>query len=188
MIPTADDVAIAIVTAARLTGEDPLLVADANAELQCRHYVVHALAAIFPLLPTKRLGFLVGLDEKKAIYFYRASRWSVLGYAPQSNRRDRAHWWSEGHFEAVTDALCKRVLPRQEMAAEIRSTEAKAKYEALAAEAMPNPVPPRKPVPREPMGRTVTLTPPPAAQKRSLHDMLAEAVRNTAKMTPPADD
>ncbi len=58
--PSADDVAVAIVAAARSEGEDPIACAQGALGLRCRHYAMAVLQEAFPVARKIRLAFVVG--------------------------------------------------------------------------------------------------------------------------------
>lgn len=98
-VPTADQIARAVVAAAMETGEDPLTVgAHPFIRLRLRHYVIHALENAFPRTPIKTLCGFVGLN-KNATVFYKASLREVVG------RPRKALWWDDAALARVIAAV-----------------------------------------------------------------------------------
>lgn len=82
--PSADDVARAIVAAARETGECPILCVEGGWGLRCRHYAAHALMRVYPDMLTSTLARVVG-SPRSQHSFWTQSRCRVL--------RGEVKWW-----------------------------------------------------------------------------------------------
>lgn len=65
LFPTADQVALAVVTAARLTGEDPVAIGERRS-MTARAYVYAGLRAAYPECTTDVLGRLAGYSAGSA--------------------------------------------------------------------------------------------------------------------------
>lgn len=98
MIPSADDVARAIVAACRETGEDPVSLVEGDVNLHARHYAFHALLHVFPSEPLKGLARMLG--DRRPVSFWNRSYFkgtyildsiAVPGYIFASNRGVKFH-------------------------------------------------------------------------------------------------
>lgn len=163
MFPSANAVAWAIVSACRETGEDPLVVVgERKPESRARHYAFQALKVVFPDFKRERLAFMCGCSGKPEYYATNSTNGMqrFVGGPYVGERKHR--FWNEDRFIRV-----------------IAAVRAAVEDDAPAAPAIP-------PVKLSAAtGSIVEPTRPAAAPgKRKLHDMLAEAVRNTAAMTP----
>lgn len=116
IMPTADQVARAIVAAARETGEDPIACASGKAThtgqglkvtdrvsraIRCRHYAMHALVRAFPGLPRETYARLVGCPGKPDKFFDN-SKMNVL---PMKGSDRAAKWWNEAAYQRVVEAI-----------------------------------------------------------------------------------
>lgn len=168
MIPTADDVARAIIGACKETGGDPIAVAQGVGgrhpkfypHTRARIYAAFALKKAFPDVPQTTIARLCQTQGDATAFFSQAAA---------NARSGRANWFS--------DAAIDRVVAR------------------MGGYSAPVPIPaaPRPPVQREapnknPRTGRFVPAPAPALGKRAVYDMLAEAVRNTAAKTPPPED
>lgn len=100
-MPTADDVATAIIVAAAETGEDPIACASRVEGMRCRHYAMHALSHVFPGTGRYALARMVGCQAKPQ-YFWKNSVTHVLnGMGPGK----RAKWWDEAAYQRVIEAI-----------------------------------------------------------------------------------
>ncbi len=90
--PNADQVATAIVEAARLTGENPQLCALARGGLRCRAIAMEALCLAFPTARRPGLARCVGYPKAAAFHGWLASA-------------KRASWWREEWVDEVVGAL-----------------------------------------------------------------------------------
>lgn len=106
MMPTAHQVACAIIAACKETGEPiPTETLGGHHKERWRHYAVHALRAVFPKSEPGPLGRMLGAGSFiKPGFFYRTSCWNVLGQTPHC-RRTRAHWWSDESLDRVMRAI-----------------------------------------------------------------------------------
>lgn len=165
MMLTANHVAWAIVAACRETGENPLtVVGDREPRSRARHYAFQALKVVFPDVKKERLAFMVGCSGKPEYYAVNSTN-GMGRFAGGPHVGERMHrFWNESVFERVIAAV--RLQPQ----AEDDPTTARPPVKKLSA-ATGGIVEPRRPAA--------------APGKRALQDMLAEAVRNTAAMTPP---
>jgi hypothetical protein len=165
MMPTANHVAWAIVAACRETGENPLVVAgDREPRSRARHYAFQALKVVFPDVKKERLAFMVGCSGKPEYYAVNSTN-GMGRFVGGPHVGERIHrFWDEGVFERVIAAI--KLPPEEE---ESPPTRQPVKLSAAT-------------------GSIVEPTRPAAAPgKRALQDMLAQAVRNTAAMTPVSE-
>lgn len=102
MLPTADDVARAIVAAARETGEDPIGCIRGEMGQRCRHYAMHALVHVFGDMPRDTAAQLVGCPGKPR-YFWNNSWGQVV--KPNWNGRPKANWWDAAALSRVIKAI-----------------------------------------------------------------------------------
>lgn len=78
--PTADQIACAIVTAARACDNDPIEVAMGRHNRRARHFVYEALKQSFPQALKQRLaGYVSGGDAAKALRFINVHDYYVIG-------------------------------------------------------------------------------------------------------------
>lgn len=91
--PTADQVALAIVTAARLQGDDPLVIAAGEHGPRGRHVAFAGLLEAFPEARKAGLARCVGYRSPGS-----ASSNLRSAYRP-------AGWWNEDHVDEVVGAL-----------------------------------------------------------------------------------
>jgi len=63
--PTPDQIALAIVTACRCTGENPLMITAPNT-LRARHFALEALTIVFPSARKIGLSMCLGYPKPKA--------------------------------------------------------------------------------------------------------------------------
>jgi hypothetical protein len=117
MNPRADDVATAIVTACRITGEDPLFVGGGgrytggkhSTHNRARHYAMHALRAVFPHVSHVNLARMVGCPGYGGHFWHN----SVVAVAhPTGTGKIRASWWSTEAYQSVVDAV-KAIQPHE---------------------------------------------------------------------------
>lgn len=87
-IPTADAVAHALVAAARVTGENPLLIAKRTGRF--RVPALGALRAFYPLCPAWMLARYVGLND---------------GYTATVAMAKKAVWWTQQGEPALAAAM-----------------------------------------------------------------------------------
>lgn len=64
--PAADDIAVALVAAAKVTGEDPMTLTDSAAPRLFRLAALQALNQIFPAASWKALGALTAVEKPVA--------------------------------------------------------------------------------------------------------------------------
>ncbi len=103
MIPTADDIAIAIVAACRETGEDPVACVSKSYNIRARHYALWALVSFFhPETQDEKdqLARLVGAPGKPHQFWGN----SAQVYRPGCRLRGRA-WWDAAQFSRVVNTL-----------------------------------------------------------------------------------
>ena len=165
---TADAVAAALVVACRATGENPESFVEHDAAFRARHYALHALVNVFRRVTPFDISSALCCPGK-AKYFYRSSLWWVLGFNPK-NTKKRAEWWDDEVLGRVIEAV-EAVAPSEDDYPD----------DEIAGEpaAPPTPAPAGPVIERGPMRRAAPHI---APGKGTLHDMLAEAVRNTAQM------
>ena len=202
---TADAVAIAVVAAARLTGEDPLTIAARDPEMRCRHLALHALVHCFRGVVPARISAALACPGK-ASFFYRTSLWYTLGKAPQRDTKPAA-WWRDEDLDTVIRAV-EQQLEKNEPAAALPPPPPKIEAPARKPPPVPEPPPPirTKDIGVTRIARVVEEQrkpsvgarsipdhrdePPPrrsspggiSGGKRDLYKMLGDAVRNTAKL------
>lgn len=92
MFPTADQIALAIVTAARIFGEDPFAVLTGELGVRTRHVVLCAMLEVFP--DARRIGLSNCLGYSCA----RAAK-------EQLRSARKGKWWSEVAVDEVIGAL-----------------------------------------------------------------------------------
>jgi hypothetical protein len=109
--PTAREIAVAIVTAARLHDEDPILTVE-GATVRGRWLALAALLEVFPRVVATRLAILCG-NPKASGHTRQAIR----------EKRVRGSWWRDADLETVKAALN----------AAINATEAEAAIQNRAA-------------------------------------------------------
>lgn len=108
MFPTADQIAIAIVTASRIEGADPIAVAKGERDppgnnlhrypiARARTYAAFGLALVFPDVTESQLAFVCGCT--------RAGCQSFFG-----NKRG-VHWYDPKHAEQVAHAVRAKGVP-----------------------------------------------------------------------------
>jgi hypothetical protein len=102
-MPTADQVARAIIAAAAETGEDAVACATGEERMRCRHYAMHALAHVFQGLSRQALARMVGRGDR-ADRFWRDS-WNQAVKPPAHGRGHMANWWNEGAYARVIEAI-----------------------------------------------------------------------------------
>lgn len=90
-IPTPHAVAVAVVAAAKVTGEDPLDIGDATAVVRARFPAVKALEIFYGEVPTTRLGRYVGVASNIHTKLQGAQR---------------AAWWNDQGLAAIEAACC----------------------------------------------------------------------------------
>lgn len=90
--PTADQVALAIVEAAKLHDEDPIAVARGGAPCRSRIVAYHALTEAFPDVTKAKIARWVGSPSQ-------SSASAHLNYAR------RARWWSEEAVDEIVGML-----------------------------------------------------------------------------------
>lgn len=103
-IPTADDVARAIVAACRETGASPLNISEGAGApiIQARHYAIHAIEHCFPGLPARMYDAFVGAPGRRG-GFYANSKQTVIQMVTPNRRR--ATWWREEAYARVIKAI-----------------------------------------------------------------------------------
>lgn len=94
VFPSADEIAKLAVSAANLTGEDPIGILTSRKSTRARAYIFHLLARRYRHVPQAQLGKLIGTDGSDA-------QTSFLRTAP------RAQWWDQLVAEQIErhDAL-----------------------------------------------------------------------------------
>lgn len=90
--PSARHVALAIVTAARLTGENPLEVVGGGIRSRARNLAMEALMLAFPEMPKMAVARCCGCPHPKAAGTY-------------IEQAHRARWWREDHVDEVLGAV-----------------------------------------------------------------------------------
>lgn len=172
-MPSADQIACAIIAACRETGEDPFVVTgERRPQSRARHYAFQALKVVFPLAIRERLAFMCGCSGNPKYYAVNSSN-GMQRFVAGPHKGERIHrFWDEDVFARVIAAVKGAPIP-----------------EALINEEQQD-----LPVPRTPIklsasvGSIVEPTRPAASPgKRKLEDMLRAAVENTQRMTPPPE-
>lgn len=170
---TADQVAVAIVSAARRLGADPLAVAQGHRAMstkdlsipRARAYAATALVdglGVGPIVAGRVCG-----SQTPEVYLSVHRRRLALG---------EIKWWkAEVLAGVIEDIRIGRPAPA-------------VAQESVSEQARPiTAIKPRAPVARLSGGSggySSLATPPPSRAKQSLQDMLREAVENTAKLKP----
>lgn len=89
-IPTADAVAVAVIAAAKVTGDHPLAIGDLKAQVRARFPAVRALEIFYGQVPLSRLGRYVGIETNVHQKLLSA---------------ENAAWWSD-HGRQAVEAAC----------------------------------------------------------------------------------
>lgn len=89
--PTADQVATAIVTAARLTGESPVACIAGEGGMHCRCFALEALKSVFPEARVAGLARCVGFNPAT--------------YGGSMASAKIRSWWSDEFVDEVVGAL-----------------------------------------------------------------------------------
>jgi hypothetical protein len=190
-MPSADQVAWAIVAACRETGDHPISIASGSSRgpaprvtLRARHYALHALLFVFPGLPREKAAKFVGAPGRPMM-FYHGSMNQVAKVVNTMTGRRRANWWDEEGFERVIRAI-ENAGPKPAIA---ETTPAIEMHPARRDEPEEDDSPLRTPVKLSAaVGNVIQPTRPAAAPgKRKLEDMLRDVVKNTQRMTPPPE-
>lgn len=181
--PTANEVAKVIVAAARETGADPISVARGASKMgrareewftisRARAYAGVAIEQRFPELSRPKIAALIGVGPG-------ASRESYFPALEQRRSHGILKWWNP-------DALARIVAA---LGAEegIRITRTPQPPEEGIATTMPSQRPTVK-LSANPGGYASASSPQSNPGKRALQTMLAEAVRNTAKIQTKEKD
>jgi hypothetical protein len=174
-VPSADEVAWAIVQAGREFGySNRHIVAIAqreNGRCNARHYALHALLAVFPDANRGVCARLVGCRSDPEKFYDN----SYYRFARIVNGRRAAPWWDEDEFARVVGAVQAAAVVTPDPVRDVEPAELE---------------PPRRPIKLSAaVGGIVEPTRPAAAPgKRKLEDILREAVLNTQRMTPPAEE
>lgn len=167
MMPTADQVARAIVTACRATGENPIaVVGDREPQSRARHYAFQSLKVVFPDVKKERLAFMCGCSGKPEYYAVNSTN-GMQRFVGGPYRGERKHrFWNEEVFARVLAALRAAVEDEQP------------------------PEQPKSPVKLSAFPGSIVEPTRPAAMpgKRKLEDMMRQAVMNTQRMTPPPEE
>lgn len=115
IFPTADEIAVAIVTAARIEGEDPELIALGNRASRGRWYALAALLERFPDNDYRAIALRVGFVTQSTIGNSRAT-------ITQYRLGRGVAWWNEANVarvRAALDALADGVDCRLQVAAPV---------------------------------------------------------------------
>jgi hypothetical protein len=109
MIPTADDIAIAIVAACRETDDDPISTVQGGlgigrATNRARHYALHALIHVFPKASRLRLCEWVGCMGKPAA-FWNSSWHQIVKPRFAGSTGHVANWFDDEVFDRVIRAI-----------------------------------------------------------------------------------
>lgn len=93
---TADEIARAVVTAARLTGYDPIKAVAGGGDVRARWFAIAALLSVFPDADCRAIGRGCGILDAM-----------VLGDLPRSIRvrRRNRRWWDQSIVDQTTLAL-----------------------------------------------------------------------------------
>lgn len=123
MIPTTDNVAIAIVLSCYETGDEPEQVMTlrwkmydggnghvTHSHFRARFYAYHALHLEFPDCPVRSLARMVGVTEK-LLSFCQSARYNILQLS-RYDRRPKVNWFDFEALERVRNGLREnRSLP-----------------------------------------------------------------------------
>jgi hypothetical protein len=174
--PSPDEVAVAIVAAARACAEDPLLCASGHPGMRSRHYAAHALKAVHPEIPNDVVSRVVGAHMAS---FYLLSRDDL--------RKKRLKWWSGQVLHQTVRALDRfrqtKIVPEP---LPLPRRVAPLPPPVKAAPPPPLPPPPVKaaPPPPPPPRVEATPTPPPPPRLRPPTPPHRDAVAAVARSTP----
>lgn len=92
MFPTADQIALAIVTACRLFGDDPFALMRGKSPMRSRLVAYDALLTVFPRVHRAKLGKCLAFGKP------RAAQAHVI-------TARKSQWWSEVAVDEVVGAL-----------------------------------------------------------------------------------
>jgi hypothetical protein len=119
---SADDVAVAIISACRETGGEPLACASRGeggtpertpATNRARHYALHALVHVFPDASKVGLCSLVGcVGQPKSFW---STSWHQVVKPRPNGRGHAASWWNEGAYARVIHAIQAALARRRGM-------------------------------------------------------------------------
>jgi len=106
MLPTADDVAIALIASCKETGEDPIQAAARSADqtFRGRHYALHALVHVFPKANRFSLCRMVGCPGKPGP-FWNASWNQIAKPRFPGSLTHMANWWDDAVYDRVIRAI-----------------------------------------------------------------------------------
>lgn len=113
IFPTAHEISIAVVTAARLHGEDPIASVQGAEGMRGRWLATAALLEAFPGTPHPWIAQSCGVSGRSRCENSRAEL-----RMKRFHERYRAKWWSDADFEAVKAALAEAIA---ETDAELRN-------------------------------------------------------------------
>ena len=168
MLPSINQISIAIVAACRETGENPPAIDGAD-PMRARHYAMHAMHRVFPDAPRTYLAKCVGCKGDPKKFFFNSVNQKFKVRDPVTGAR-MAAWWDDAAFERVIQRLRATVTPGPP--AEPVETVIRAAPVKLSAHTG---------------GIVEPQLPSATPGKNKLRDMLAEAFRNTAKLPLPRD-
>lgn len=184
MMPTADEVAVAIVTACRETGDDPIAICGGEMMLRGRHYALHALVRVYPDAHVLKLVRVIGISGD-AMEFWRNSK-RVAG---KTGTKKPARWWSQPALNRVIEAVFVEAGLKSLAEAPAVQIPVKPKVDAgvtriarAVAKIESRPSVPARPEPKIAFQATKPKPGGISSGKRSLYEMLGDAVRNTAKL------
>lgn len=177
IMPTADEVAVAIVAACRVTREDPLKVIGREPMMRARHYALHSLSKVFTI-DGYTLARLVGCpaDPKRFWDNSRQQKFKpIIGGARKGKRQ--AQWWNEEDFEGVIAAI--RAVEHQPI--DLPAIELRSRAEPVVIVPREKPAPVARHRPTNSWGHG---GPRPAATpgKRTLVQMMEEAAAETLRI------
>jgi hypothetical protein len=165
IFPSANHIAVAIVSACVETGEDPLEIAEQRVQKsRARHYAFQALRAVFPEAAHDSLAHRCGCSGIPK-YFATNSNDRMRPFVGGPHKGKRKHgFWDEDVFQRVIDAVRAIEMPEEPAVEE-------AAADAPAADAVPimPPASPSRPFISE--------------RQSAAYRMLQQAVANTAKLS-----
>jgi hypothetical protein len=165
MMPSANQVAWAIVAACRETGEDPLVVAEQRKpQSRARHYAFQSLKVVFPDVKVPRLAFLCGCAGHPVYYASESAKGMHRHVGGKRKGERRLRFWDEGVFARVIAAV--KLADADEPLAPKAPIKLSAKVASIVEPKRPAALP----------------------GKRKLEDIMREAVINTQRMTPPPEE
>lgn len=164
IFPSANHIAVAIVSACVETGEDPLAIVEQRVQKShARHYAFQALRVVFPEAAHDSLAHRCGCSGIPK-YFATNSNDRMRPFVGGPHKGKRKHgFWDEDVFQKVIDAVRAVDMPEEPQSEE----------PAIAAA----PAEPPAPTPSAPPSRPFF-----SERQSAAYRMLEQAMANTAKL------